>query len=99
MFNILRIALNLALHGFDYAIMAEIEKKVNVKGYSMEDLKDLANFKCPGCGKLVTAGFTKDDKPAICHPMPSCARFDAIDLDNPSSFPAFLREARMKAQN
>lgn len=49
---------------------------------------------CPGCDARVT--ITADDPPAILHPMPTCKRYDDIDLNDENCFVDFVRDLRAK---
>lgn len=59
-----------------------------------EVVSECVSFKCPECDLVVTVGSTTDDRPMLLHPMPMCARFDAVNSGE--ELTDYMREARLK---
>jgi hypothetical protein len=55
-------------------------------------------FPCPFCPVIRAPGEVEVDAEDayVCHTKPTCARFDAIDLDQRGSLADFVRDARIK---
>jgi hypothetical protein len=55
-------------------------------------------FPCPFCPVNRPPGEVEVDAEDayVCHTEPTCARFDAIDLDQRGSLEDFVRDARIK---